>query len=47
MTVVGRFLFHNSLVRICKEIRSCYMSPFQIGLEDFREDFRDAIKLGP
>ena len=32
MTVLGRSLFHNSLVRICKEIRSWYMSPFQIGL---------------
>ena len=32
MTVVGRSLFHSTLVRICKEIRSWYMSPLQIGL---------------
>ena len=32
MTVVGRSLLHSTLVRICKEIRSWHMSPFQIGL---------------
>ena len=32
MSVVGRSLFHSSLLRICEEIRSWYMSPFQIGL---------------
>ena len=51
MTVVGRSLFPSSLMRICKEIRSLYMSPFQIWLvsvcEDFREDFQEAIESGP
>ena len=32
MTVLEKSLFHSTLVRICKEIRSWYMSPFQIGL---------------
>ena len=46
MTVLRRSVYHISPVRICKEIRSWYMSPFQIWVRDeFREDFREDSKV--